>query len=751
MGGQQASGKVTMVGGAVTAVTPVSGANILSGAGYEAAPVVNVVGGGIALGAGRGVVDEYGQLGTIAAVQTGLGYTTAPTVTISGGGGTGAVATAVINNRGELTPFSVVNGGSGYKTTPTIVITDSTGTGAVARPIMSGGTLIGIMPVTGGSGYSGTPTISILGGNPGTEATATATTTSAGTLSSFVITQKGSGYVSEPTITLTGGGVEIAQVRPYVDSDPLSGNYGRVMAYELAKAGAGYKTAPSVIVGVGGADGQVGEVGVRSDVVDRNIGSGTITIINSKSGAGLASLLADDLYRPIYLNAPVATGGAEGSDGGAAVTGSILLEASGAVQANNGNAFRGILSTGNASVTEGDQALETDLSGDIRILALSMSAASTSQLANYSISQGLPVQVGSSMGGSAGGFQGQTFGTEKLGGEEGALRIYAPAPGQMEGLIGQPLNPNLAISSQPAVSNDLQIFGLETSAGISNRVRVEVGGEEGLLTLNTLESSGGIVSLTAGQVTFIQAAENGKAYLSNPTVIITGGGVVPAAASSIISNGALSNVVLGNSGEGYASSPTVTISSVDGNGSGASVAARVENGKVVGFTILNPGFGYTLPPTVTLTGPAGTQADATVGTLTAVSGIQSILINNNLLGAGYGSAPTVVIADSGANGGFGAAATAVINGKGQITPYTVLNGGSGYGAATPVVTISGGGGSGATATAVMQNGVVIGIVPTSGGLVTLRHPQSQLLHRQAGQQPPLRPLCPLEEACFPLS
>ncbi|NBQ55841.1 MAG: hypothetical protein EBU36_04215, partial [Verrucomicrobia bacterium] len=282
VGGQQAAGLATVVGGAVTQVTPVSGGNLLGGASYQAAPVVNIVGGGVALGAGRAVVDEYGQIGTIAAVQTGLGYTTAPTVTISGGGGTGAAATAVINNRGELTPFNVVNGGSGYKTTPTIVITDSTGTGAVARPIMGGKpgnlTLIGIMPVTPGSGYSGTPTISILGGNPGTPATATATVTSAGTLGSFVLTQKGAGYVSEPTITLSGGGIEIAQVRPFVDSDPLSGNYGRVMAYELAKAGTGYKTAPSVIVGVGGPDGQIGEVGIRSDVVDRNIGSGTITI-----------------------------------------------------------------------------------------------------------------------------------------------------------------------------------------------------------------------------------------------------------------------------------------------------------------------------------------------------------------------------------------------------------------------------------------------------------------------------------------
>ncbi|NDB95412.1 MAG: hypothetical protein EBZ78_04550 [Verrucomicrobia bacterium] len=724
VGGQQAAGLATVVGGAVTQVTPVSGGNLLGGASYQAAPVVNVVGGGIALGAGRAVVDEYGQIATIAAVQMGLGYTTAPTVTISGGGGAGAAATAVVNLRGELTPFNVLNGGSGYKTTPTIVITDSTGTGAVARPIMAGEsgnlTLVGIMPVTPGSGYSSTPTISILGGEPGTAAIATATTTSAGTLGSFVITQKGAGYTSEPTITLTGGGVQIAQVRPYVDSDPLSGNYGRVTAYELANPGAGYKTAPSVIVGVGGPNGQIGEVGIQSDVVDRNIPSGTITIINSKTGAGLEKLQEDGVARPIYLNAPVATGGAEGSDGGPAVTGSILLEASGAVIANTrvpgqSIAFRGIMSTGNASITQGDQALESTLSGDIRILSLSMSAASTSQMATYSISQGVPVQIGSSSSGISGGFQGQTFGLQSLGGEEGALRVYAPAPGQMEGLIGQPLNPNLKLPSQPATSNDLQIFGLETAAGVSNRVRVEVGAEEGLLTLRNSESSGGVVSLTAGQVTFIKAAKNGKAYLSTPTVIITGGGVVPAAATSIISNGAVTDVLLANPGEGYATSPTVTVTSVDGNGRGASVAARVENGQVVGFTILNPGFGYTLPPTITLSGPAGVQAAASVGTLTADSGIQSILINNSLLGAGYGSPPSVVISDSGANGGFGATAVAVVNGKGQLTPYTVLNGGSGYGTTPPVVTISGGGGTGATATAVLQNGAVIGIIPTSGG------------------------------------
>ena len=180
-----------------------------------------------------------------------------------------------------------------FSTTPTIEIisSDGKGSGAVARPILQGisgqgMSLVGVMPVVSGSGYTpgSVVTVKISGGTQNSipDSLVTAVVNNDGRLGSFVISDYGSGYVSEPTVTLSGGGIQVAQVRPFVDQSPLSGNFGRITAYQVADTGSGYKSAPSLIVGVGGANGQVGEVGVSTDVVDRNIGSGSITIYNSK-------------------------------------------------------------------------------------------------------------------------------------------------------------------------------------------------------------------------------------------------------------------------------------------------------------------------------------------------------------------------------------------------------------------------------------------------------------------------------------
>lgn len=137
------------------------------------------------------------------------------------------------------------------------------GCGAIARPIMSSqnnGVLVGIMPVVGGSGYvPGTVlTVRILGGNPDVPATASVVVPEGtDSLTSFVIKNPGSGFTSEPTITLSGGGIRPAQARAVVDTDPLSGNYGKVVAYALADPGLGYKGAPNVIVGAGGLTGNL--------------------------------------------------------------------------------------------------------------------------------------------------------------------------------------------------------------------------------------------------------------------------------------------------------------------------------------------------------------------------------------------------------------------------------------------------------------------------------------------------------------
>jgi len=749
-GGQQAGAIVnieTAAGadkGKVISVTPGStiGSNdfLFGGSGYEAAPVVNMVGGGTALAAVRAVVNEYGEVGSLAAVQFGLGYdkNAPPTVTISGGGGSGARATAVVNNLGQLSPYNI-NLALGdqapvFSTTPTIEIiySDGKGTGAVARPILQGisgqaMSLVGVMPVVSGSGYTpgSVVTVKISGGTQNSipDSLVTAVVNNDGGLGSFVISDYGSGYVSEPTVTLSGGGIQVAQVRPFVDLSPLSGNFGRITAYQVADTGSGYKSAPSLIVGVGGANGQVGEVGVSTDVVDRNIGSGTITIYNSQRGESIGNIIDDTQFRSILLNAPVATGGAKGSDGGAAYTGSVLLAGSGDIIANLNStlytfnsylpsAYRGLVSTGDAFLPEGDLSGDQVLSGSITLFGLSISSALSSPLTTANISQGVPVQIGTAAGGYNGGLRATTYGTRPKGGEEGALRIYAPAPSQMEELIGQPLNPNLAVAPVPRVSNDLKLLELNTADNLLNQVRVEVGAVEGLLSLESFEPSGATASLTDGSVTSILAGETGNVYLTDPTVILDGSTVSGGTATSLVGGGTVIKIVAGLSGEGYSSAPKIDLTSVDGNGTGATATATIQDGKIVGYTITNGGYGYTTAPLVTVAAPSGTQATATLGSKTANSGIASILATT--VGQGYLQAPKVTISDA---TGSGATAEAVLNTKGQITPYTVINGGNGYGNTAPTVTISAPdqGGVQATANAVLLNGQVIGIVPVEGG------------------------------------
>jgi len=63
-----------------------------------------------------------------------------------------------------------------------------------------------------------------------------------------------------------------------------------------------------------------------------------------------------------------------------------------------------------------------------------------------------------------------------------------------------------------------------------------------------------------------------------------------------------------NSGTGYTSAPTVTISG--GGGNGATAIAVVTAGTVASYTVINTGTGYTSVPTVTITGGGGVGATA---------------------------------------------------------------------------------------------------------------------------------------------
>ena len=67
-------------------------------------------------------------------------------------------------------------------------------------------------------------------------------------------------------------------------------------------------------------------------------------------------------------------------------------------------------------------------------------------------------------------------------------------------------------------------------------------------------------------------------------------------------SGTLSAVTLTNGGSGYQFAPTVTFTSADGNGSGATGVATIQNGQVVDVTITSTGVGYDEPPLLSFSG-----------------------------------------------------------------------------------------------------------------------------------------------------
>lgn len=155
-----------------------------AGSGYDskaAAPAVTIsapdVTGGIQ--ATGTVTLSGGAITAIAVGSGGTNYSLAPTIVISppSVGGTQATATATVV-AGVITAFTITSGGSGYKATPTVTITPSYGgggTGGTAGAItVASSTITGITVTAGGSGYSNIPTVTIAPPPTGVPATATA-------------------------------------------------------------------------------------------------------------------------------------------------------------------------------------------------------------------------------------------------------------------------------------------------------------------------------------------------------------------------------------------------------------------------------------------------------------------------------------------------------------------------------------------------------------------------------------------------
>ena len=151
-----------------------------------------------------------------------------------------------------------------------------------------------------------------------------------------------------------------------------------------------------------------------------------------------------------------------------------------------------------------------------------------------------------------------------------------------------------------------------------------------------------VIVISDGVITGIPVSDGGSGYTS-PTVTISGGLGIGAAATATVSGGAVTAITISDGGSGYLSTPTVAITG--GGGSGATATATVSSGVVIAITVTNGGSGFT-SPTVAITGGGGSGATAV--TSVANGAVTAITVTNG--GAGYTSAPMVAITGGGGSG-----------------------------------------------------------------------------------------------------
>jgi len=96
----------------------------------------------------------------------------------------------------------------------------------------------------------------------------------------------------------------------------------------------------------------------------------------------------------------------------------------------------------------------------------------------------------------------------------------------------------------------------------------------------------------------VRVVNGGSSFTAVPTIGFTGGGGSGAAATATVASGAISAVTMTNEGTGYTSQPTVTVTG--GGGSGAELVAVRDF--IVGFTLTDNGSTYSSRPKVTLEG-----------------------------------------------------------------------------------------------------------------------------------------------------
>ena len=193
--------------------------------------------------------------------------------------------------------------------------------------------------------------------------------------------------------------------------------------------------------------------------------------------------------------------------------------------------------------------------------------------------------------------------------------------------------------------------------------------------------------------------------------------------ANLSSIGSVGIIGIRNAGNGYVTTPSVTLSAPQQTTGNVQATAVATIGNVGGsnvitsITLTNAGQGYTSPPTVTVAGGNATvNATALASLITFKTGTVSVVMNT--FGTGYNNASniTVTIGD-GTGWTTRATGNAIVSG-GQLTQVIMSNPGAGYTSTSNVTVVfadsSPTPGSGATATGIINLDQIVDVATFSG-------------------------------------
>jgi hypothetical protein len=227
--------------------------------------------------------------------------------------------------------------------------------------------------------------------------------------------------------------------------------------------------------------------------------------------------------------------------------------------------------------------------------------------------------------------------------------------------------------------------------------------------------NGSIFIQKGGVSPVLTLTNSGTGYTSVPTVTISGGSGSGATAVATIQTPAVDAVNVTAGGSQY--SLTTTVIFAGGGGTGAAATANVDPRGLTSLTLTSGGtYISNQPPfpTISFSGGGGSGASAIVTSMGLGGGRFAVTgIAITAIGSGYSSAPTVAI--SAGSGAVTLATATCTVGNGAILSITVTNGGGGYTSAPAVSFANVGSGTGAKAAAVIGGSGVATLTLTNPG------------------------------------